>query len=80
MELVTLNTIFSVVGCIGDKTNWLAWNSTRKEISQRPRTWVQYIDMWLRRLPPTGRLLHCQVEHHMRDKFATPILYGIDIF
>ena len=29
---------------------------------------------------PTGRLLHCQVEHHVRDKFATPILYGIDNF
>ena len=28
----------------------------------------------------TGRLLHCQVEHHVRDKFATPILYGIDNF
>ena len=26
------------------------------------------------------RLLHCQVEHHVRDKFATPILYGIDNF
>ena len=22
--------------------------------------------------------LHIQVEYHMRDKFATPILYGID--
>ena len=28
----------------------------------------------------TGRLLRCQVEHHVRDKFATPILYGIDNF
>ena len=28
----------------------------------------------------TGRLLHCQVEHHVQDKFATPILYGIDNF
>ena len=28
----------------------------------------------------TGRLLHCQVEHHVRDNFATPILYGIDNF
>ena len=26
----------------------------------------------------TGRLFHCQVEHHVRDKFATPISYGID--
>ena len=25
-----------------------------------------------------GGSLHCQVEHHMWDKFATPILYGID--
>ena len=24
--------------------------------------------------------LHSQVEHHVRDKFATPILYGIDNF
>ena len=31
-------------------------------------------------IPGTGRLLHCQVEHHMQDKFATPILYGIDNF
>ena len=28
----------------------------------------------------TGRLLHCQVEHHVRDNFATPILYDIDNF
>ena len=28
----------------------------------------------------TGRLLHCQVEHHVQDNFATPILYGIDNF
>ena len=28
----------------------------------------------------TGRSLHSQVEHHVRDKFATPILYGIDNF
>ena len=28
--------------------------------------------------PTTGRSLHCQVEHHVRDKFATPILYDID--
>ena len=27
-----------------------------------------------------GRSLHCQVEHHVRDKFATPILYGINNF
>ena len=28
----------------------------------------------------TGRLLHCQVEHHVQDNFATPILYDIDNF
>ena len=28
----------------------------------------------------TGRSLHCQVENHMRTKFATPILYAIDNF
>ena len=28
----------------------------------------------------TWRLLYCQVEHHERDKFATPVLYGIDNF
>ena len=27
-----------------------------------------------------GRSLHSQVEHHVRDNFANPILYGIDIF
>jgi hypothetical protein len=27
-----------------------------------------------------GRSLHCQVENHERPKFATPILYAIDIF
>ena len=26
----------------------------------------------------TGGSLHSQIEHHGRDKFATPILYGID--
>jgi hypothetical protein len=25
-----------------------------------------------------GRSLHCQVEHHMQTKFATPILHAID--
>ena len=32
--------------------------------------------------PPlaTGRSLHCQVEHHVRDKFATVAIYGIDNF
>ena len=28
----------------------------------------------------TGGSLHSQVEYHVRDKFATPILYGIDNF
>ena len=28
----------------------------------------------------TGRSLHYQVEHHVGDKFATPILYVIDNF
>ena len=28
----------------------------------------------------TGRSLHCQVENHVRTKFATPILYAMDIF
>jgi hypothetical protein len=28
----------------------------------------------------TRRSLHCQVENHVRTKFATPILYAIDIF
>jgi hypothetical protein len=28
----------------------------------------------------TGGSLHSQVEHHVWDKFATPILYGIDNF
>ena len=27
-----------------------------------------------------GGSLHSQVEHHVQDKFATPILYGIDNF
>ena len=27
-----------------------------------------------------GGSLHSQVEHHVRDKFTTPILYGIDNF
>ena len=26
----------------------------------------------------TGRSLHCQVENHVRTKFATPIFYAID--
>ena len=26
----------------------------------------------------TGRSLHCQVEHHVQTKFATPILHAID--
>ena len=30
--------------------------------------------------PWGGLTLHCQVEHHMRDKFATHILYDIDNF
>ena len=28
----------------------------------------------------TGRSLYCQVENHVRTKFATPILYAIDNF
>ena len=28
----------------------------------------------------TGRSLHCQVEHYVRTKFATPILHAIDSF
>ena len=28
----------------------------------------------------TGGSIHSQVEYHVRDKFATPILYGIDNF
>ena len=32
------------------------------------------------RLVITGRSLHCQVEHHVRIKFATPVLHGIDNF
>ena len=28
---------------------------------------------------PWGGSLHSQVEHHVRDKFATHVLYGIDI-
>ena len=28
----------------------------------------------------TGRSLHCQVENHVRTKFANPILYAIDNF
>ena len=28
----------------------------------------------------TGRSLHCQVENHVRTKFATPILYAMDNF
>ena len=27
-----------------------------------------------------GGSLHSQVEHHMQDKFATPVLHGIDNF
>ena len=27
-----------------------------------------------------GGSLHRQVEHHVRNKFATPMLYGIDSF
>ena len=27
-----------------------------------------------------GRSLHCQVEHHVRIKFATPILHAIENF
>jgi hypothetical protein len=30
------------------------------------------------RTKSTGRSLHCQVENHVRTKFATPILYAID--
>ena len=33
-----------------------------------------------RALPATGRSLHCQVEHHVRTKCATPTLYAIDNF
>ena len=32
------------------------------------------------RPPYTGESLHSQVEHHVRDKFATPIFYGIQIY
>ena len=28
----------------------------------------------------TGRSHHCQVEHHMQTKFASPILHAIDTF
>ena len=28
----------------------------------------------------TRRSLHCQVEHHVQTKFATPILHAIDNF
>jgi len=28
----------------------------------------------------TGRSLHCEVENHVRTKFATPMKYAIDIF
>jgi hypothetical protein len=31
------------------------------------------------RLDPMGRSLHCQVEHHMQTKFATPVLHAKDI-
>ena len=30
--------------------------------------------------PRGGGSLHSQVEHHVQDKFATPILYGMDNF
>ena len=42
-------------------------------------SWDLLLHTWSQVLS-TGRLLHCQVEHHVRDKFATPILYGIDNF
>ena len=32
--------------------------------------------LWNRFTPWGGGSLHSQVEHHVRDKFATPILYS----
>ena len=36
------------------------------------------LNTWKHCLP--GRAPHCQVENHVQRKFATPILYAIDIF
>jgi hypothetical protein len=36
--------------------------------------------MGVDRLDPMGRSLHCQVDHHVRTKFATPILHAKDNF
>ena len=56
---------------------------TRVLESECIRYWIQYNPHTANRDVPnksTGRSLHCQVENHMRTKFATPILYAIDNF
>ena len=42
--------------------------------------WINVCCLLIVLLVHHGESLHSQVEHHVRDKFATPILYGIDNF
>jgi hypothetical protein len=61
------------------------WSSKKKRLFTLilNKTFIGYIqcdnNMW-QHSPSifTGRSLHCQVENHVRTKFATPILYAID--
>ena len=41
---------------------------------------VQCEELRINHLTLTGRSLRSQVEHHVRDKFATPTLYGMNNF
>ena len=43
------------------------------------RMWHNWIDTGLKWFEHQGSF-HSQLEHHVQDKFATPILYGIDNF
>ena len=47
---------------------------------EAPPTLISYTGNSNGPLPLIGGSLHCQIEHHVRDKFATPILHGIDNF
>ena len=42
--------------------------------------WLSILFYFISLYEYTERSLHCQVEHHVRTKFATPILHAIDNF
>ena len=57
--------------CTPNCLMWYKTNLLRVEMHVGLRAGLDYA---------TGRSVHCQVEHHVRDKFAIPLLYGIDNF